>query len=74
MVEESSVKRWLAGVVGDTVGGWLVGSARWIALASMVVSIWYRCRTEERMLEGEFGEEWKAYKRRVRARFVPGVF
>ncbi|KAG8215485.1 hypothetical protein J3R82DRAFT_9116 [Butyriboletus roseoflavus] len=66
--------RWAGGGSGDAVvtGVWACGWAT--ALSVMYVLGNQRMNKEDAMLEKNFGEEWRAWTRRVPCRLVPGVY
>ncbi|EXJ53887.1 hypothetical protein A1O7_09223 [Cladophialophora yegresii CBS 114405] len=55
----------------------LRGLAKWVfgpvVVSALLFALWTRVVEEERMLEREFGGEWRSWHERT-ARFIPGVF
>lgn len=56
-------------VLGRLAQGFLI--ARWTYVGIMMVQ---RTKTEDIMLQREFGAEWDLWASRVKYRLIPGVF
>ncbi|KAI0046191.1 hypothetical protein FA95DRAFT_1414149 [Auriscalpium vulgare] len=63
---------WGAGVARTHLGHAVAGA--WVAVLGHVTLVVCRVPTEDALLHEVFGREWEAYARRVRYRFIPGVF
>jgi protein-S-isoprenylcysteine O-methyltransferase Ste14 len=44
-----------------------------LLLALLIPPLWRRIRAEERLLETQFGDEYRAYAKRT-ARLLPGIY
>lgn len=55
---------------GGAVSNWIAFP---IAVVVFAIGTYVRVRSEEKLLHGEFGEQWEEYKRHVPA-VLPGLY
>jgi len=60
---------WLETIWGKALVATLVGSRLY-----STVQLLARPRVEDKLLEKEFGEQWRAWARRVPSRLIPGIY
>lgn len=62
----------VVGVIGSAISSAHIDG--WIGAAIAIISLVFKLRREEKLLTGEFGDEYLQFKREVPAAILPGVY